>query len=427
MNRRTIAIICLFAAALFLGLVYYGWTYRWGGPGDTTVTPPPVLAMPDHAADLSLDPADFDAAVWSDLPPLTVPLLHQISMQPHATHLVPEVQVRAFRNGTDAYVLLAWDDDAESRTHDTDVFPDGVAVSFSLADEPPAESIMMGFESPMNMWLWKANRDTAFWEGEPARVSPNDHYTYIEPAAIPFMDGEVTGACEELLAARAGSLTALETTQVSGRGQWSRGRWRVIMKRPLAFGKHGEAVQFETGRIHVALAVWDGDAGDRGSRKSISDWVVLAPGGTTHTPSVAALDRRLNDGGEQEPRVINIKAKRFEYMPSQITVQKGDLITLRMESLDVTHGLYLDGYGVDIKARPGLVGKATFRADKAGRFSFRCSETCGEFHPYMIGFLRVEPNSRFRAFAVITLGACVLIGVTIGVSQRRRKEGASDE
>ena len=427
MSRRTIAIICLFTVAMFLGLVYYGWTYRWGGPGDTTVTPPPVLAMPTHAADLSLDPADFDAAVWSDLPPLTVPLLHQISMQPHATSLVPELRVRAFRNGTDAYVLLEWDDDAESRTLDTGTFPDGVAVSFSLAAEPPAESIMMGFESLMNMWLWKADRDEAFWEGEPTRVSPNDRYTYAEPAAIPFMDGKPAGACEELLAARAGSLTSLEATQVSGRGQWSRGRWRVIMKRPLTGGDPAEAVQFGTGRIHIALAVWDGDTGDRGSRKSISDWVILEPGGTKHTPAVAVLDRRLNDGGEQEPRLINIKAKRFEYMPSQITVQKGELITLRMESLDVTHGLYLDGYGVNIKARPGLVGKATFRADTAGRFSFRCSETCGEFHPYMIGFLSVEPNSRFRAFAVLTLVAGALIGVTIGISTRKRTEGASDE
>ena len=156
MNRRTIFIICLFSATLFFGLVYYGWTYRWGGPGDTTVIPPPVLAMPQRAGGLSLEADNFEDGVWADLPAVRVPLLHQISQQPHATALVPEVLVRAFHDGTDAYMLFEWDDDVESRSHETGVFPDGVAVSFSLSDDPPAESIMMGFPSLMNMWLWKA-------------------------------------------------------------------------------------------------------------------------------------------------------------------------------------------------------------------------------------------------------------------------------
>jgi cytochrome c oxidase subunit 2 len=82
--------------------------------------------------------------------------------------------------------------------------------------------------------------------------------------------------------------------------------------------------------------------------------------------------------------------------------------------LDVTHGLYLDGYGIDIKARPGMVGKATFTADKPGRFTFRCSETCGEFHPYMVGFLEVTPNSRFTLFAAATgIAFLVILSVTL--------------
>ena len=111
----------------------------------------------------------------------------------------------------------------------------------------------------------------------------------------------------------------------------------------------------------------------------------------------------------QKPRVINIVAKRFEYSPNRISIKKGELVTFRMESLDVTHGLYLDGYGINVKARPGLIGKATFVADKSGRFTFRCSETCGEFHPYMIGFLEVTPNSRFHFFLLAIGIAFVLI------------------
>jgi cytochrome c oxidase subunit 2 len=126
-----------------------------------------------------------------------------------------------------------------------------------------------------------------------------------------------------------------------------------------------------------------------------------------------------------QPRVINLQAKRFQYIPHQITVQKGELVTIIMESLDVTHGFYLDGYGVTMKARPGVVGKVTFVADKTGRFSFRCSETCGEFHPYMIGFLKVTPNSRFHLFVA---AVCVVFVIALGILLRgaRQKKGAEE-
>jgi cytochrome c oxidase subunit 2 len=125
---------------------------------------------------------------------------------------------------------------------------------------------------------------------------------------------------------------------------------------------------------------------------------------------------------ESEPRLITIQAKRFEYTPSEITIQKGEVITLRLESLDVTHGLYLDAYGIDIKARPGLIGKATFVADKPGRFTFRCSETCGEFHPYMIGFIEVTPNSRFHLFIIaIGLAFIVIMGVILFAGKKIEK------
>ena len=113
-------------------------------------------------------------------------------------------------------------------------------------------------------------------------------------------------------------------------------------------------------------------------------------------------------------------------MPSEITVRKGERITFRLESLDVTHGLYLDGYGVQIKADPTQVGKATFVADKGGRFTFRCSETCGEFHPYMVGYLTVTPNTRFHVFVVITLVAGAAIAAGLVLVSFRKKGAARD-
>ncbi|MHC4116341.1 MAG: cupredoxin domain-containing protein, partial [Planctomycetota bacterium] len=174
----------------------------------------------------------------------------------------------------------------------------------------------------------------------------------------------------------------------------------------------------------------------RGSRKSMTEWVTLqieAPKAQARASSVretarivpsrwsrlsllssayGAASEGQSTESAAEPRVITILAKRFVYTPSQIKVQKGERITIRLESLDVTHGLFMDGYGIDIKARPGLIGKATFVADKPGRFTFRYSETCGEFHPYMVGFMEVTPNSRFGLFVgVMCASFVVLLGV----------------
>lgn len=123
----------------------------------------------------------------------------------------------------------------------------------------------------------------------------------------------------------------------------------------------------------------------------------------------------------QEEKLFEIKAKRFSYTPNIIKVNKNDLVRIRLISEDVTHGLFIDGYGLNTSAHPGQDGNIAFIADKTGRFSFRCSVTCGEFHPYMIGYLVVEPNSRFILYCLLT----ILIGTaSVFFMALRKKRGA---
>lgn len=100
--------------------------------------------------------------------------------------------------------------------------------------------------------------------------------------------------------------------------------------------------------------------------------------------------------GIASSRVITIRASQWQYAPGIVTVRQGDRVTLRLESGDVTHGFYLDGYGVERAVLPGQTTEVHFVATRAGRWMFRCSVTCGPFHPYMIGWLRVEPNPALR-------------------------------
>ncbi len=462
MSKRVVILISL-ATVLFFGwLLHYGWTNRWGGKMDTTIQAPLVLNMPQLDKELTLTLDNFHDDLWQKLDPLTVPLLHQVTVVPWGKTLVPTIKVRAFHNGQDAYFLLEWSDKTASRLHDTGKFPDAIAVAFPLSPETTPSSIMMGFRSPVNIWQWKANLDSITWK-TPAQspvATPNRFYNYREQTDIPTAAPNITSACQDLISVRPGSVTPKENSILTGRGQWEQGSWKVIIKRSLITTDPERDAQLKGPDIHISFAVWDGHEGDRGSRKSISEWVILkvgspaakpvsptaSTGAVSNSPTLAlptihatiakaiatspvlATEQqsgKYSSNPEDPEPLINILAKRFVYNPSVITVQKGQLVTIRMESLDVTHGLYIDGYDVNIKARPGMIGKATFLADKTGRFTFRCSETCGEFHPYMIGYLNVEPNRRYHFFIIAALGAGLIMAFVL---LRRKSNGvASNE
>ncbi len=105
-------------------------------------------------------------------------------------------------------------------------------------------------------------------------------------------------------------------------------------------------------------------------------------------------------------REIHVLARDYAYAPGVLRVAQGDRVTLVLEAQDVTHGLYLDGYGVDLVAVPGRASRATFVADRPGKFRLRCSKVCGTLHPFMLGELIVTPNSPFwRAIGVMVLAA----------------------
>ena len=93
--------------------------------------------------------------------------------------------------------------------------------------------------------------------------------------------------------------------------------------------------------------------------------------------------------------VIDLTARQFEYSQSEIVVQQGDRVRINLSAEDVTHGWYLDGYDVNVEDEPRdqVINNVEFVANQAGRFTFRCSATCGPFHPFMVGTLIVEPRT----------------------------------
>lgn len=87
---------------------------------------------------------------------------------------------------------------------------------------------------------------------------------------------------------------------------------------------------------------------------------------------------------------ISMKAKQWEFIPSEIKVQEGDTVKLSIESVDVTHGIRLSEFGVSETLTPGKTTEVEFVADKKGTFTFFCSVQCGSGHGGMKGKLVVE-------------------------------------
>jgi cytochrome c oxidase subunit 2 len=140
-----------------------------------------------------------------------------------------------------------------------------------------------------------------------------------------------------------------------------------------------------------------------------------------------------SSGGEIKE--FYIKARQYAYEPAKITVNKGDEVRIKLASLDVVHGFFLEGHDIDAQIEPGVqkfklrrpskgreftdVNEIVFTANHPGKFRFRCSHTCGTMHPFMQGEMIVSPNYLFIAGAGGTVGIFLSAMITMFVLGRK--------
>ncbi len=232
--------------------------------------------------------------------------------QPVNLHMMPlwwrtdrpeELTVRALHDGRELGLLLVWAD----ATHDHTAlrpqdFRDAAAVEFALVPDPPFFG-MGGKGQFVNIWMWKSERqadlEPAFQDVE--KVYPNlgiDSYPnlLVSPMEQPtrqaltlhsdptFVTGWGAGnivadplrdsAAEDLAAQGFGTLKARPRIdqRVIARGVYGTGGYRVIFRRALAAGGE-QAVRLAPGQtVPVSFAVWNGSAGDRDGKKSVTIW-----------------------------------------------------------------------------------------------------------------------------------------------------------
>ena len=248
-----------------------------------------VKTLPDHP----------ESGIWRLASPVNLHLmpLWWRSNRPE------EVTVRAVHDGKDLAILMVWQDDTNDHTAlRPQDFRDAAAIQFSLTANPPFFA-MGATGAPVNIWMWKSERqadlEPAFQELE--KIYPNlgiDSYPNLTRSAVEqshrnaltlesdktFVTGWGAGnivsdpqrksPVEDLSAQGFGTLQARPRIdqRVDARGVYGAASYRVMFRRSLKPAGKDAVVLAPGTTVPVAFAVWNGSAGDRDGKKSVTIW-----------------------------------------------------------------------------------------------------------------------------------------------------------
>jgi cytochrome c oxidase subunit 2 len=93
--------------------------------------------------------------------------------------------------------------------------------------------------------------------------------------------------------------------------------------------------------------------------------------------------------GASNERVVEIAVKKFEYIPAEITLKKGEPVRLELTSLDRLHGFDLPELGVRADVKPDETVTVRVTPTKTGQFVFHCDIFCGDGHEDLQGVVTV--------------------------------------
>jgi cytochrome c oxidase subunit 2 len=99
--------------------------------------------------------------------------------------------------------------------------------------------------------------------------------------------------------------------------------------------------------------------------------------------AIATIAPKGNLARADNPKVIEITAKKFEFSPSEITIKKGEPVILRLTSADRVHGFMSKPLKIDTDIADGKTTDVAVNPDTAGNFTVICDHYCGTGHGNM--------------------------------------------
>ncbi|MHC4454391.1 MAG: ethylbenzene dehydrogenase-related protein [Planctomycetota bacterium] len=252
-------------------------------------------------------PGGPDDAAWGTIDALELPMAGQIVASPrHWNPSANSIMIKSIYSSENIAFLLEWDDTTNEQS---EVYSDAVALQFptKIPDGAQKPYFAMG-ESGKSvvLWHWRAY-DASLLAGEDSDDEESESATdggssveeggeeenseegeEVEGEAVeaveevpdekPVDDFKGFVAINEINAKGFKKLTVQpESSQNSkGKGGWKKGKWQVMITRPLETDDKKIDIQFEKGKlIPYALAVWDGSNKEIKGQKSITSWYYL--------------------------------------------------------------------------------------------------------------------------------------------------------
>ena len=80
---------------------------------------------------------------------------------------------------------------------------------------------------------------------------------------------------------------------------------------------------------------------------------------------------------------ITIHAKKYEFIPAEITLKKDQTVKLELTSDDVEHSLEIPALGINSVMKKGVVTEVEVTPTKLGDFKGKCGKFCGFGHGKM--------------------------------------------
>lgn len=112
-----------------------------------------------------------------------------------------------------------------------------------------------------------------------------------------------------------------------------------------------------------------------------------------HPDAVALGEEGIErDGNNVTVRMTTVRS---HFTPEHVEIQQGDHVTWTISNVerarDATHGFAIPYYGINLSLEPGETITFDFEADRAGVFSWYCTEFCSALHLEMMGYMTIQP------------------------------------
>ena len=94
-------------------------------------------------------------------------------------------------------------------------------------------------------------------------------------------------------------------------------------------------------------------------------------------------------GAQSGEKVIPVVARKFVFLPSRITLKRGEPVVLEFTAPEVVMGFNIPALKLRTDIVPGQVARLRLLPEQAGTFDFLCDIFCGDGHEDMTGQLIV--------------------------------------